>query len=125
MKALVELWWRLNEGPTSIYGAKMALTLPLFYVRSEHAAVRGEVGSGKLESPVLQPPIIHERTNKSIKLRVLQPRHRYTNTNTNNTNSSYCSCNDYDSACKLPLAASAGGDDTFPLMCLSRPPFVS
>ena len=73
MKALVELWRRLNEGPTSIYGAKMALTLPLFYVRSEHAAVRGEVGSGKLESPVLQPPIIHERTNKSIKLRVLQP----------------------------------------------------
>ena len=87
--------------------------------------MRGEVGSGKLESPVLQPPIIHERTIKSIKLRVLQPRHRYTNTNTNNTNSSYRSCNDYDSACKLPLAASAGGDDTFPLMCLSRPPFVS
>ena len=81
---------------------------------------------------MLQPPITQEgRTNQSnyIVQRQLQPplvhQHQQHHRSSISCCYSYCSCNDYDSACKLPLAASAGGDDTFPLMCLSRPPFVS
>ena len=81
---------------------------------------------------MLQPPITQEgRTNQSnyIVQRQLQPplvhQHQQHHRSSISCCYSYCSCNDYDSACKLPLAPSAGGDDTFPLMCLSRPPFVS